>query len=40
MVGREGSEQADAYGMAPWIFGIVLAVAIFVIMFSLAKGFA
>ena len=40
MVGREGSEQADTYGITPWIVGFVLAGAIFVIMFSLAEGFA
>lgn len=40
MVGREGSEQVDAYGMTPWVVGVLLAVLIFVIMFSLAQGFA
>jgi len=40
MIGRDGEQDVDAYGFAPWIVGILVAAALIGTMFALAKGFA
>jgi hypothetical protein len=40
MVGREGLEEADKYGVSAWVAGIILSGALVLIMFGLAQGFA
>jgi hypothetical protein len=39
MVGREGLEEADRYGMAAWIVGCLFSAGLVLLMFGLAQGF-
>ncbi len=36
MIGRDSREDLDRYGLAPWIGGVVLAVALIFLMFEFA----
>jgi len=38
MIGRDSKEDLNAYGLAPWIFGIVIAALIFGVMFGFAQS--
>ncbi|MGD1877747.1 MAG: hypothetical protein ACFB13_09630 [Kiloniellaceae bacterium] len=40
MIGRDSKADLDAYGLWPWIAGIVLAAGLISLMFALARGFA
>lgn len=40
MVGREGLEEADKYGIWAWVAGGLLSAAVIMSMFWLAQGFA
>ena len=40
MVGHEGLEEAEKYGLAAWVVGALLAAALIALMFGLAQGFA
>jgi hypothetical protein len=40
MVGREGLEEADKYGIWAWIAGGLLSAGVVLLMFGLAQGFA
>ena len=40
MHGSSANEDADAYGLAPWVAGALVAIFLIVLMFKLAKGFA
>jgi len=40
MIGRDSKADMDAYGLWPWAAGALLAAALIVVMFALAKGFA
>ncbi|MDX1540328.1 MAG: hypothetical protein R3349_02880 [Geminicoccaceae bacterium] len=38
MIDEEDREPASAYGPWPWIAGLILAVVLMALMFSLASG--
>jgi hypothetical protein len=40
MIGRDSKEDLEAYGIWPWIAGLVLAGILIFTMFVLARGFA
>ena len=40
MIGRDSKADLNAYGIWPWVSGVILAGALIAIMFALAKGFA
>ena len=40
MIGRDSKADLNAYGLWPWVCGLVLAATLIVLMFALAKGFA
>ena len=40
MIGRDSKADMDAYGLWPWVTGVLLAAALIGVMFALAKGFA
>jgi hypothetical protein len=39
MVGRNGLEEADRYGLVGWVAGILLSAAITAVMFIMADGY-
>lgn len=40
MIGRDSKADLNAYGLWPWIGGLLLAGVLISIMFALARGFA
>jgi tetrahydromethanopterin S-methyltransferase subunit F len=40
MIGRDSKQDLNAYGLWPWIAGLLLAALLIGTMFALAKGFA
>ena len=40
MIGRDSKADLNAYGLWPWICGLILAGVLISIMFALARGFA
>ncbi|MGF1631066.1 MAG: hypothetical protein ACFCUT_16460 [Kiloniellaceae bacterium] len=40
MIGRDSKADLNAYGLWPWIAGVVLAAVLIGVMFALARGFA
>lgn len=40
MIGRDSSKDMNAYGLWPWVCGVLLAAVLISVMFALARGFA
>ena len=40
MIGRDSKADLNAYGLWPWICGLLLAAGLIALMFALARGFA
>jgi len=40
MIGRDKKADLDAYGIWPWLCGLIIAAVLFGLMFALARGFA
>lgn len=40
MIGRDSKADLNAYGIWPWITGLVVAAVLIGMMFMLARGFA
>ncbi len=40
MIGRDSKADMNAYGLWPWLCGLLLAAGLIGLMFALARGFA
>mgnify|MGYP000274210335 CR=1 FL=1 len=40
MIGRDSKADMNAYGLWPWVCGLLLAAGLIGLMFALARGFA
>ncbi|GAB4353530.1 MAG: hypothetical protein Kow00114_02720 [Kiloniellaceae bacterium] len=40
MIGRDSKADMDAYGLWPWVIGVLFAAFLIGTMFALSKGFA